>query len=60
MCKDKFSISTLFEVELFATEKRKHHYLEKVYKVKEEHDERSYEIYYPIWLVYRYICVSIL
>jgi hypothetical protein len=45
MSKDKFTISALLEVEFFATEKRKHHYLEKVYKVEEEHDEGSDEIY---------------
>jgi hypothetical protein len=52
MSKDKFSISTLFNVEFPATEKRKHHYLEKVNKVEEEHNEGSNQIYYSLRLSY--------
>lgn len=41
MSKNKFSISTLFKVELPATEKREHHYLEEVNKEEKEHNDCS-------------------
>ena len=60
MSKDKFTISTLFEVELFTTEKGKHHYLEKEDKIEKEHNESSHEIYYSLWLIYFHTSIVIL